>query len=95
MKGVSNCRHACLSCVRRFALSTSTANIFGHQNGTPEHDYIDAAAAGPNGTYVFAGTTRGYWSATNAGIEDWVVFEEDAQRDILWTWQVSAGVCRT
>lgn len=65
---------------------------YAFQHGTADQDYIDAAAAGPNGTYVFVGTTRGDWSEPNAGIEDWVVFKVDSERNILWRWQVS--VCR-
>lgn len=72
--------------------ATSVSNVCYCQNGTSEHDYIDAAAAGPDGTYVFVGSTRGNWSAANAGLEDWIVFKVDAQRDILWTWQVVAGL---
>lgn len=67
---------------------TPGANVIVFQNGTSDEDYIDGAVAGPNGTYVFVGTTRGNWSATNAGLEDWVVFKIDADRDILWRWQV-------
>lgn len=62
---------------------------FAFQNGTADEDFIDAAVAGPNGTYVFVGTTRGNWTKTNAGIEDWVVFKVDSDWNIIWRWQVS------
>lgn len=71
---------------------TPGVNVISFQNGTCDNDYIDGAVAGPNGTYVFVGTTRGNWSATNAGDEDWVVFKIDAERNILWRWQVGATV---
>lgn len=69
---------------------------FASQNGTDADDFIDATAAGPNGTYIFVGTTGGDWNRTNAGLNrtdagmvDWIAFKVDSERNILWKWQVS------
>ena len=59
------------------------------QNGSSGDDHLGGAVAGANGTYVFAGSTRGDWSGANAGGYDWAVFKVDDQGDILWSWQVT------
>ncbi|CAN0565340.1 unnamed protein product, partial [Laminaria digitata] len=61
----------------------------GTQNGTSGDDHVGGAVVGSNGTYVFAGSTRGDWSGANAGGYDWAVFKVDDQGDVLWSWQVT------
>jgi len=64
-------------------------DVVAFQDGTSEDDHLGGAVVGSDGTYVFAGNTRGDWSGTNAGGYDWAAFKVDAQGDILWSWQVS------
>lgn len=65
-----------------------TRTSFALQTGTLADDSIRGAAIGSNGTYVFAGNTRGDLNGTNAGSYDRGAFKIDVEGDIVWTWQV-------
>lgn len=63
--------------------------VYASQAGTTETDHLTGATIGRNGTYVFAGSTRGDWNATSNGKYDAAAFKVDARGDILWRWQVN------
>lgn len=67
---------------------TSVDAVYASQAGTADNDLLLGTTIVKNGTYGFAGITRGEWNATNDGVYDGAAFKVDASRDIVWRWQV-------
>ena len=63
------------------------------QGGTIFDEQFEGAAIGTDGSIVMSGYTYGNWSATTEGDDgdmDFVAMSMDANRNILWTYQVGA-----
>lgn len=61
------------------------------QEGTEFEEEFASAAIGINGSVVLSGYTYGSWAATQVGTEndrDFVAMSINAERDVLWTYQV-------
>lgn len=63
------------------------------QGGTIFDEQFEGAAFGTDGSVVMSGYTYGSWSATTEGDDDdmdFVAMSMDANRNIMWTYQVGA-----
>lgn len=58
------------------------------QNGTNDNDFVTAACAGEDGSFVLAGVSTGDWSGLNVGSNDFTAIKVDSEGGEIWRWQV-------
>lgn len=59
-----------------------------HQDGTSEDDVFLGGAKGDNGSVILVGSSYGDWDGSNKGGKDFVAVKLDADKNVLWKWQV-------
>lgn len=75
-----------------FSFRLSLSPVLWMQNGSNENDTVQALAISDNDSVVLVGHTKGNWSSKNVGYYDCVAIKLDADRTMMWAWQVNQNV---
>eukprot|EP00903_Cladosiphon_okamuranus_P018719 g17232.t1 len=71
-----------------FRLDTGGEVLWKFQDGTPETDELRAVTAVADGTIVLAGSTKGIWTGSNSGSDDFAAARLNASTGYLFSkWQ--------
>lgn len=65
------------------------------QNGTRFEDNLRAVVDTTDGAFVMSGLTSGSYAGAANGEADFVAIKIDADKNILWTWQVQVDLLGT